>query len=902
MLPVASLHSLRTSGWLFAALVTAWIGIGQDGSLLAAEEAARTPSATFNYPDPPHEGKPGYFTIAESGAARCVIVRPKKGTFNDARRSAELLKVYLDLSTGASIPLIDEPAPIPAGSTVISVGDTAMGKKVPLDLPKVQYGDDAIANLNGYLVLTPDARTLIIRGETDRATALGVVGFLKRYVGVRHYWAGNPGDPGDVIPHSATLTVPELTWRDWPYFVSRSMSGISDFGPPPADPWKTVSTVDFFRLNYTIPSNESYYRWLPVAKLGETHPEYYPMFEGKRFVPPTTKDAGWQPCTSNPDSPKVVADALIEYFDKNPNAIAINLAVNDGNGDCQCEACRAMDPPGADMANRIGLCDRYIAFDNKVCDLVAKKYPEKIIAFIAYGSMRNPPERTRLHPMLMPVLTWVGNVNAFAGWDAWGKMGARRMGAYLYHDDQVFFVMPKMDIHQSAKRIAYMVAAGQARHFYQEMYPYWPLDGMVVYVENELMWDPRQNVDAILDEYYTKFFGPAAGPMKQFYDTLESGYTRWLEADGQPHPFGKDLGNLMGGMSFEQFKVLNAAEADRAGAFLGQAIGVAKDDAAVSQRLDIVRRLFDFVAFGARQYSIVEQFSSTKVQSEADAGQMVTLARKVVALARAQGKYKVEVMEQAPAKIYAAFGSSPTKPIRNDVYLNIGPDKLNPAILRGIGDGMDAVNGWLRGAFAPEAAAAWWDKQRTGEAEPIMQDVLAIARCKAAGDVVKNLIVDGGFEERGAGISPQTHRPLETDAQDHNGVHVWHRTGTPFAFEFSDEAHTGKRSAQFTECGVTVLIEAVSTPKAGRFHAEAWMKHNDPAGTYELQLMPFTAEGQQSPITIPLPAQPGEWQKVQMDYPAPAGTKSISMRIVVNGQAPGAKLWVDDLFLGRYPD
>jgi hypothetical protein len=38
---------------------------------------------------------------------------------------------------------------------------------------------------NGYLVTTLDPRTLVIRGRTEPATAHGVVGFLKRYVGVR---------------------------------------------------------------------------------------------------------------------------------------------------------------------------------------------------------------------------------------------------------------------------------------------------------------------------------------------------------------------------------------------------------------------------------------------------------------------------------------------------------------------------------------------------------------------------------------------------------------------------------------------------------------------------------------------------------------------------------------------
>jgi len=888
---------------VFASLAAGLIGFVSSLPVTAAEGGQTSgSSAAFNYPVPPREGKPAYFSIAENGVAKCVIVRPGGKQFPEARRAAELLKAYLDLSTGASFAILDEPTPLPPGSAVISVGETALAQKAPLDLPKVSYGGDTLANLNGYLVQTRDRQTLVIRGQTDRATTLGVVGFLKRYVGVRHYWAGNPGDLGDVIPRQPTISLPELTWRDWPYFPSRNMSGLSDFGPPRTDLWKRVTTADFFRLNYTIPSNESYYLWLPVEKYGKTHPEYYPLFDGKRFIPKPRAGGGWQPCTSNPDSPKIIAEALIGYFDKNPNAIAINLAVNDGNGDCQCDACRAMDPPGADMANRIGLCDRYIAFDNKVCELVAQKYPEKIIAFIAYGSMRNPPLKTALHPMLMPVLTWGGNVNAFASWDAWAKIGARRMGAYLYHDDQTFFVMPKMDLHQSAKRISYMVAAGQARHFYQEMYPFWPLDGMVPYIENELLWDPRQNVDAILDEYYDKFFGPASRPMKQFYETLESGYARWIEQEGLPHPFGKDLGNFKDAMSFEQFKVLNAAEADRAEGFLSQAVAAAKDDAPASSRIDIVRRLFEFVAFSARQYTLVLELRAAKVDSEPAAAQLLAKARQVVALARKQGSYRRDVIEQPPANIYAQFGHSKKGSAWNAVYLNIGPDKIHPAMLLAVTGAFEAVNAYLRSSLTPAAAAAWWDKQRQGDDAPALQDALAIARSNAAGDVLKNLIIDGGFEERGAGLSPRTHRPLEPEHQARDGTHVWHRPGTPFNFQLSEMAHSGKYCALFTECGATVLSESAGARRGRRFHAEAWMRHNAPAGTYALQLEATTAEGKQTPVTVQLPIRDNEWQKLQIDYPAPQGTKSISLQIVVQGQAPGAQLWVDDLFLGKYPE
>jgi hypothetical protein len=822
-----------------------------------------------------------------------------------SRPAADLLKAYLDLATGSSIPLVDDGKKIPDGMGAIHVGDTAVSRKVATNIPDVRYGDDAIGNLNGYLVQTLDEKTLIIRGVNDRATTLGVVGFLKRYAGVRHYWAGNPGDIGDVVPAHQKLAVPEVTWRDWPYFVSRTMSGISEFGSPRTEPFMKVANVDFFRLNYTIPSNESYYRWLRAEPHGREHPEYFPLFDGKRFIPGLEQrgktsrvQQGWQPCVSNPDLPKVIADQLIEYFDKNPTAIAINLAVNDGNGDCQCEKCAAMDAPGADMANRIGLCDRYIKFDNAVCELVAKKYPTKIIAFIAYGSMRLPPQTVKLHPMLLPVLTMGSSVNAFESWDSWMKTGARRMGMYLYHDDQGFFIMPKMDVHQSAKRIRYIVESGAARHFYQEMYPFWPLDGMVPYVENELLWDPRQDVDAILAEYYTKFFGPAATSMKRFYDVLEGGYNRWLEAEGVPHPYGKDIGSLAGGRSFDQFKVLTVTEVDQAEAILKVAAAAAKPDERAAKRIDLVQRLFGFVDMGARQYALINELKEAHVQSEADARKVVGTARDLVALSHAQGRYKRDVMEQPPAKYYAVFGTKTSHPF----YHDINEQTLNPQVALAISGALASAAITLHEKLEPGKASEWWRGQMAGETDPFMRDALTIAVGRASGRPLENLVKDSSYEGRGVGKSPRTGKPAPDYDSDH-GIYSWHRTGTPFNVSLaSEEAHTGKFSVLMNECGKAVVSESASSLKAGCFHLEVWLKHNDRLALYQLQVTPTGAEGKTTSTLVNVPFQPGAWQKVEMDYPSPAGTRSISVSVVANGQSPGAKLWIDDFFIGRYAD
>ena len=478
----------RRSAALVVTATLAWLTLTPCGvSPADTQPAASVAQTGFNYPEPPREGKAAFFTISEDGQARCCLVLPERPKAGEVQAAA-MLQTYLGLATGAVFARCSEKA-IPAGLKQIHLGDTRAALAVPLDIPPARYSDCcALPNVNGYLVRTLSPQRLLIRGVTPEATLLGAVGLLRRYVGVRRYWPGEPGGLGDVVPKAARLELPEVSWRDWPYFISRTMSGCDERGPQTAA-GRAARLYDFSRMNPTIPSNESYYR-LMKSHQHLQEPELFPLVNGRRFVPkmgPGNQDPnGWQPCVSNPRVAEIMSASVREYFRGNPRAFALNLAVNDGYGDCTCAKCRSMDAPGADPIKRVGLCDRYVRFDNRVAEAVAAEFPGKILAFLAYGSMSRPPAVARLHPMLMPVLCVGGNT--FQMWDDWARTGARHMGVYFYHDD-AWFILPKLDVHQSARRLRYLVASGLARHFYQEFYGIYPLDGMVGYVEQELLWD-----------------------------------------------------------------------------------------------------------------------------------------------------------------------------------------------------------------------------------------------------------------------------------------------------------------------------------------------------------------------------------------------------------------------------
>jgi hypothetical protein len=845
----------------------------------------------FDYPSAPIEGEKNYFTIAENGQANCCLVIPLKYN-RDEVAAAQMLQAYLKLVTGAGFRICKENQ-IPIALAQIHLGETEISLTTALELPLLEYGSSRLPNVNGYIVKTLNPTTLIIRGATPKATMLGTVGFLKRYLGIRRYWPGEPGGIGDVAPKNATLKLPQLEWLDWPYFMSRIMSGLDDRGPQ-GDLNKKVSFADFWRMNYTIPSNESYYKLMKAGEHAD-EPELFPLIDGKRYVPkyePGKPDPnGWQPCVSNPRVSELMSNSIKDYFRANPDKFAINLAVNDGYGDCTCEKCRAMDAPKADLINRIGVCDRYIKFDNTVAETVAKEFPDKIIAFLSYGSMSNPPTTVKLNPMLMPVLC--SSYNTFQMWDDWKKTGADKMGVYLYHNG-LCFIMPKLDMHQSAKRIRYIVENGPACSFYQEFYGIYPLDGMVGYIEQEFIWDPRIKEDDLLNEYYDKFYGVAGKEMKSFYEMLEADYNAWLTKSGKPHLYGNDISSIIDSKSIKQFSVLSVETALKAQSCLDSALTLAKDDKLVSERVKIVKALFDFAVLGTRTYWARERMRNIEVESMADVDEITANARQAVDSGLALADYKFEVMEKPEIKAYENHDKGDT------FYYDLQKGSVHPEVLSIISLAFGKLSGYLNKSMGADKTVDWWQNYQETEKHPVLLKLGETAAYDASGKQLDNMVKDPSYEERG-----QKQQSVKNGGQDgsrsYGGANVWCGAGSPMSCSLTDkDAHTGQYSIMFCLTQHAGVRENVSVKDGDCLRMSVWVKHNDYAGEYTVQAFP---QGTQylARSTVKVPWKPNEWQKVEIPAAVAPGTINVAFFVFVDKQTPDAQIWIDDFFIGKYP-
>ena len=359
----------------------------------------------------------------------------------------------------------------------------------------------------GYYVVKR-GRDVYLAGRTENGTDYALADFLRRYAGYRDF--GSPF--GTVRPHVDRLVLPEgdFVRREEPEIASYNLAGDG-------------SSRFFGRDKRTTCSATHAMRQMVPSELFATHPEYFSMRDGKRFDPKDNSH-GWQPCMCNPDLPKLFAAYAERYFKERPDAIGIPMGVNDGSGDCKCPGCEALY---AKYGNP------YVEFYNMAARSLAKSHPGKFLAFIAYAQRcSHAPRNFRMEPNVLVEVTGMRDV--FGLLREWKAAGGRHFGIYEYlygfsgsriasgHYPHVI-----ADFFRRARREFGMET------LWEEYFCPMPLfDGGRQYVVSELMWNMDADVDALLDDYFSSLYGPAAAPMKCYHAIAERAFVARQKVGG----------------------------------------------------------------------------------------------------------------------------------------------------------------------------------------------------------------------------------------------------------------------------------------------------------------------------------------------------------------------------------
>ncbi|QDU22041.1 DUF4838 domain-containing protein [Urbifossiella limnaea] len=433
--------------------------------------------------------------------------------------AAQLLADWLGKMVGAPTPVQNS---APAAGTPIYVGRAAVAAGLKLD--------DIDSRTKEGVRIVVEANRVLIAGQSDAATLKAVCRFLE-HLGCR-YFMDTP--LGEVFPHTPDLTVAAVTITEKPGLLYRNPKGPTW----PGGSWKSWNGAggeDFAHAH-------SWGRYIPKGLFAE-HPEYFAMgADGKR------KDGDWL-CTSNPGVRGVFAKnvvAAIKAGARNPS-----ISPPDGRGYCQCPACKAQDDPKViePSSGSVAVSTRYADFFDDVARRVAKEAPDVILNFYVYADYTQPPTRTtKLAPNLCAVIAPIrycrlhalGDPNcpsrkqAVDMIDGWARV-APRLGYYNYMYNLADATLPTFKF--TPCRLEFPLLADRGLAFMTiEVLSNWHLYGPQIYLSLRMAYDPRLDPVALMDDYFTKFYGPAAAPMKAY----------WMGIDGATAVLPNHAGGFYG--------------------------------------------------------------------------------------------------------------------------------------------------------------------------------------------------------------------------------------------------------------------------------------------------------------------------------------------------------------------
>jgi hypothetical protein len=473
----------------------------------------------------------GAATLVHNHQPQATIVIDKNAS-EQVRHAAQTLQTYIAKSTGATLPI----ATAAKSGAALYVGKTSFTAQQKLNTKNLDE--------DGFILRAVGDNNFIIVGGSDWGTEFGVYDFLERYVGVR--WL-MPTEIGESVPKHATLTLPQANVREEPVYLSRRLSPLDIDGDTPTDHW-----ARFNRARGRIEFHHGLNRLIPASKYAKTHPEFYPMINGKRYIPKNDADYTWQPNFSAPGIVDAAANEIDQYFQANPDKSSYSLGMNDSHNFDQSSASKARRNGKTNFLGQEDVSQDYFLWANAVVAKVLLQHPGKLFGTMAYHNLAEPPAGMEINKAIIPFITyervrWVdpnlraSDENLTKRWAA----VASSVGWYDY-DYGMNYQLPRVWFHQMQQYLSWGAAHG-VKHYYGELYPNFG-SGPKAWVLEKLLWNPNQNVDALLNDWYQNAAGKAAAPkLKAYYDIWENFWTKeiqhsswnrtsgqWLDFTGNP--------------------------------------------------------------------------------------------------------------------------------------------------------------------------------------------------------------------------------------------------------------------------------------------------------------------------------------------------------------------------------
>ena len=475
--------------------------------LAAGAEAVSVIELTVEPPDP----APVVGTIRIGPGRAAVAVATGPGATDREKLAADELVGYLARISGKRLDRI-EVADRSVKPGVIAVGRLA--SQAGLISSKEL---DAVAR-DGFVVKVGRGIAAVC-GRRDVGTVYGAYALLK-HLGVKFYAPGC-----EVVPGIKDLVIGECELRAKPFYEFRKMTGNLKLGHTPSDDLGNPREIG---EPGSMTHAAAYL--LPFDKYSRERPEYFALQkDGKRLHrDPGRRRFDVHLCLSNPDVRRISAERLLALIDKQKDRTFFGVSQGDGFAWCRCEKCKALDAVAG-----VEMTDRLLDYVNFIARAVAKKYPDKRILTLAYTDATSPPPtRVRPEPNVMVQfcpyphrtdcqshdLTCERNRRGLADLKGWIAKCPRNMYIFDYPRGYKIWHEPFGSFYAMKRKLDFYAANGIRGIYYCGV----PTNfrDLFVFVQSRLLWEPKADAEALIDEFMAACYGKAAPHVREYFDFM----------------------------------------------------------------------------------------------------------------------------------------------------------------------------------------------------------------------------------------------------------------------------------------------------------------------------------------------------------------------------------------------
>jgi hypothetical protein len=476
--------------------------------------------------------------LVRDGQPRATIVTATKPTEN-ARIAATELQSYLAKISGVRLPIGTDDAP-PAG-TLILVGSSRLTDRMPgLTIPTGKTKD---LREEGFVMQTDSTRLVLAGNDVAPyyGTRYAVAEFLHQ-LGVRWFL---PGEAGEVVPKMATVTVGPLHVVQRPDFPLRNFwEHARDKMADECEQWKIHNKMNPRATNaaFGVPGDSSVQGYLPKDQFA-AHPDWFAMQrDGTR--------TSSHPCTTS--------EGMIQHFvsrikgDARAGKPISAFAPDDGMPRCWCDRCakigNSFDGYGSNNRDPVpesSASNEWFYFVNRILTEVNKEFPDHIVSTNGYANRDVPPEvppgmlfNAKGNLTVMFANICACTIHAYDDPKCWQMQRQAEMvrqwcklsdKVWMYNYNYTMLVnrgtITPM-VHRLRRNLPLLKRWG-VLGFHDQDECDWAMSGLPTrIVRARLEWDTKADVDAVLDDFYTRWYGAAAAPMKAYYEALEDAFDR----------------------------------------------------------------------------------------------------------------------------------------------------------------------------------------------------------------------------------------------------------------------------------------------------------------------------------------------------------------------------------------